>query len=145
MLARPLLICLFCLDVRVDDDIKAQIAALVKKQKERDADRARSSSTESVRLAPGTSGGPSPDELEKIIDKRVSGLFALPYLPLTRRLFTLQFKSLEGELRAVTKAVKANTSQSASSLKKISSLIEKQTALYAAATKLTCVQSLLVF
>ena len=73
MLARPPLISLFCLDVRVDDDIKAQITALVKKQKERDTYRARSWSQESAGSAQGTSSKKQADELEQMMDKRVSG------------------------------------------------------------------------
>ena len=63
LLARHPLICIFCLDVCVEDDIKAQIAALMKMQKELDADRDRSSIRESAGSTQGPSGKKQTDEL----------------------------------------------------------------------------------
>ena len=63
----------FRTDLRVDEDIKAQIATLMRKQKERDAERARSSSAESRGSAAGPSGKRSSEEFEQNVDKRVSG------------------------------------------------------------------------
>ena len=64
---------LFRTDLRVDEDIKAQIASLMRKQKERDAERARSSSAESRGSTAGPSGKRASEEFEQNVDKRVSG------------------------------------------------------------------------
>ena len=73
LLVRHPLICIFCLDVCVDDDIKAQIAALMKMQKELDADRARSSILKSAGSTQCAYGKKKTDELYQVIDKQVSG------------------------------------------------------------------------
>ena len=64
---------LFRTDLRVDEDIKAQIASLMRKQKERDAERARSSSAESRGSTAGPSGKRASEEFEQNVEKRVSG------------------------------------------------------------------------
>ena len=63
----------FRTELRVDEDIKAQIASLMRKQKERDAERARSSSAESRGSTAGPSGKRASDEFEQNVEKRVSG------------------------------------------------------------------------
>ena len=57
----------------VDDDIKEQVAALMKKQKESDADRAHSSSRESAGSTSGASGKKQNNKHEKLMDNRLSG------------------------------------------------------------------------
>ena len=90
----------------MDQDIKEQIAALVNKQKERNAERARSLSRDSE----GSSAGPSgtqAEETEQMLDKRVSngseatGLFTTTRIILLLCFCLLKFKSLEKKLRNV--------------------------------------------
>ena len=124
---------LFVADLQVDQDIKEQIAALVKKQKERNAERQQSSSRESVGSSAGTSGAQRAEETEQILDKRVntSNEARASLCTTHHRPTLLQFKSLEKELRNVGDDVRKNTSQTAKTLKSISDLLSTQSAMYA--------------
>ena len=91
----------------MDQDIKEQIAALVNKQKERNAERARSLSRDSEGSSAGPSGAQRAEETEQMLDKRVSngseatGLFTTTRIILLLCFCLLKFKSLEKELRNV--------------------------------------------